>query len=81
MSYILFFSLLSAFMWMVKNVKKSFLFFIIAVVAMFINKAYIEKIYGMEAPFAVLIAAGIMVLGGELAYRVFLRIKFGKKSK
>lgn len=80
MSYILFFSLLSAFMWMVKNVKKSFLFFIIAVVAMFINKAYIE-IYGMEMQFSALIAVGIMVLGGELAYRVFLRIKFGKKSK
>lgn len=66
---------------MVKNISKKFLFLIIAIVAMYINKGCIEKLYGIETPFAALISAGIMVLGGELAYRFFLRIKFGKKIK
>lgn len=80
MNLTIFFSLLSMYLWMLKNITKNFLFLIIATVVMFANKACFEKIYGIETLFAGLVAAGIMVLGGELAYRVFLRLKFGKKS-
>lgn len=82
METILFFSLLGSIAaWFLMKQTKNPMYFFVTLLLINFSKIFIADVFNISTFFAVILAAIVAILGGELVFRAYKKIKESKVSK